>query len=130
MVNEYLGFHYCPAEEYVKYDRCPRDGLDFPLRCAQLCLEFKSKWVLSRALDVGCAVGRSTFELAREFSEVVGVDYSAAFIAKCQELKMTGQADYTVAVEGDLVEEKTAIVDPTIVRVHKILCPQHIMLIT
>lgn len=29
-----------------------------------------------RALDLGCAVGRSSFELAHRFREVVGVDIS------------------------------------------------------
>lgn len=28
-----------------------------------------------RALDVGCAVGRACFELARDFDEVVGIDF-------------------------------------------------------
>ena len=71
--------------------------------------------VVSRAFDIGCAVGRSTFELARGFDEVIGLDYSKAFIAKCQELKMTGQANYSVTVEGDLSENKTAVIDPAIV---------------
>ena len=71
--------------------------------------------ILSRAFDIGCAVGRSTFELARVFDEVVGMDFSQAFIAKCQELKMTGVAKYDMTVEGALVENKTAVVDPDIV---------------
>lgn len=77
----------------------------------------------SRALDIGCAVGRSTFELAREFEEVVGVDFSSAFIAKCQQLKISGKSEYTLTVEGNIVEKKTAQVDPTIVR----LCAFFIM---
>ena len=71
--------------------------------------------VISRAFDIGCAVGRSTFELARGFNEVIGLDYSNAFIAKCQEMKMKGQAEYSMTVEGDLAENKTAVVDPEIV---------------
>ena len=60
-------------------------------------------------------MGRSTFELARGFDEVVGMDYSQAFIAKCQELKMTGLAKYSMIVEGELKENKTALIDPDIV---------------
>ena len=71
--------------------------------------------ILSRAFDIGCAVGRSTFELARDFDEVIGMDFSKAFIAKCQELKVTGLAKYDMTVEGALVENKTAVVDPEIV---------------
>lgn len=47
---------------------------------------------------------------------MVGMDYSQAFIAKCQELKMTGQAKYNMMVEGELVESKMAVIDPDIVR--------------
>ena len=71
--------------------------------------------VLKRALDVGCAVGRSTFELARDFEEVVGIDYSAAFIHRCQELKMTGRSAYRLKTEGDLGEDKIAAISPEIV---------------
>lgn len=71
--------------------------------------------VLKRALDVGCAVGRSTFELAREFEEVVGIDYSAAFIHRCQELKMTGRSAYRLKTEGDLGEDKIATIHSDIV---------------
>ena len=72
--------------------------------------------MLKRALDVGCAVGRSTFELARDFEEVVGVDYSKAFIPRCQELKMTGRSQYKLITEGTLGEEKVATIHPDIVR--------------
>ena len=34
----------------------------------------------ARALDLGCAVGRSTFEIARGFGEVVGIDISQTFV--------------------------------------------------
>jgi 2-polyprenyl-3-methyl-5-hydroxy-6-metoxy-1,4-benzoquinol methylase len=40
-----------------------------------------------RALDIGCAVGRSSFELARNFKEVVGIDFSHRFVlAVCPQL--------------------------------------------
>ncbi len=41
MVSEYLGLHYCPAEEYMSYEEGPNSALDFPLRCAQLCIKHK-----------------------------------------------------------------------------------------
>ena len=71
--------------------------------------------MLSRAFDIGCAVGRSTFELARVYDEVLGMDFSQAFIARCQELKMTGLANYSMVVEGELVENKTVTIDRDIV---------------
>jgi 2-polyprenyl-3-methyl-5-hydroxy-6-metoxy-1,4-benzoquinol methylase len=33
-----------------------------------------------RAVDIGCAVGRTSFELTRSFDYVLGLDYSARFI--------------------------------------------------
>ena len=71
--------------------------------------------VLKRALDVGCSVGRSAFELARDFDEVVGIDYSNTFIQRCQELKRTGHSTYKLMTEGALGEEKTATIHPDIV---------------
>ena len=76
---------------------------------------YPQEGVLSRALDVGCAVGCSTFELARGFGEVVGLDYSSAFIQRCQELKMTGQSAYWLPSEGALGETKIAQVHIDIV---------------
>jgi len=53
------------------------------------------------------------------------IDYAQspaqAVITKSQELKMTGQTSYFLKTEGDLGENKIAYVDPSIVRVHKLL---------
>ncbi|MCB1089877.1 MAG: methyltransferase domain-containing protein, partial [Verrucomicrobiae bacterium] len=40
-----------------------------------------------RALDLGCAVGRSSFELSRHAREVIGIDYSHAFIEAAEALR-------------------------------------------
>lgn len=85
-------------------------------------LSVSQEGVLKRALDVGCAVGRSSFELARDFDEVVGIDYSNAFIQRCQELKMTGQSAYKLKTEGVLGEDKIATVHPDIVRSNLCVC--------
>ena len=70
--------------------------------------------MLSRALDVGCSVGRATFELSKTYDEVLGIDFSRAFVSKCQQLKVTGQTSYFLVSEGLLGEEKTANIDPAI----------------
>ncbi|CAI8036503.1 hypothetical protein GBAR_LOCUS20447 [Geodia barretti] len=116
MNHMYMAFHYTPPDEYLVHPNGPITALDFPLRCAQLCGKHQQEGVLKRALDVGCAVGRSTFELARDFEEVVGIDYSAAFIHRCQELKMTGRSAYRLKTEGDLGEDKIAAISPEIDR--------------
>ena len=74
--------------------------------------------VPSRALDIGCAVGRSSFELARRVDEVVGIDYSQAFVDVCNELKDRGSMPYDVVTEGDLRKSLTARIDPVIVSLH------------
>ena len=62
----------------------------------------------ARALDVGCAVGRATFELARYAASVTGIDFSARFIAAAQELKNSGSCESSRRIEGDLAEPFTA----------------------
>ena len=70
-----------------------------------------------RALDIGCSVGRLTFDLASDFSEVIGIDYSHAFIDCANDLKEKGSLTYSLQVEGDLNQEFEAKVDPAIVSI-------------
>lgn len=56
-----------------------------------------------RALDLGCAAGRKTFELARAFERVIGIDFSARFIQAGVRLAETGVVRYTLPEEGELV---------------------------
>ena len=65
----------------------------------------------SIALDIGCAVGRSSFELAKRFDQVVGIDFSHA----CNQLKTYGRLEYSVQTEGSLVSKHVAEVDLDIV---------------
>ncbi|KAF3998239.1 5-histidylcysteine sulfoxide synthase [Glaciimonas immobilis] len=57
-----------------------------------------------RALDMGCATGRASFELARYFEQVVGMDYSARFIDVAQQFANSGYFRYAFPTEGDLLE--------------------------
>jgi len=56
-----------------------------------------------RALDLGCAAGRKTFELARVFERVIGIDFSVRFIQAGVRLAETGVVRYTMPDEGELV---------------------------
>lgn len=58
-------------------------------------------------LEVGCSVGRTSFELAHAFAKVTGIDFSARFIQVANQLKETGEIRYTVPLEGDLVDYKS-----------------------
>lgn len=93
LLNQYLAFHYG-----VDYFDVP----NYPVRCAQLCLEFMGNRPRRKALDLGCAVGRSTFELALGFDTAVGVDLSARFIDAARALQKGNTLNYFLHDEGDL----------------------------
>ena len=73
--------------------------------------------IVSRALDIGCGVGRSSFELATHFETVLGIDFSQAFVDRCNELKKSGQSSYILPNEGEIVEESIAEISKEIVRI-------------
>jgi putative 4-mercaptohistidine N1-methyltranferase len=78
LLAEYLLFHYGSATEILP-PKAPAgmiDALDFAVRTVSDLPGTPS----GRALDLGCAVGRSSYELSRTFTEVVGVDFSRRFI--------------------------------------------------
>ncbi len=98
---QYLDFHY---GEKVYY------GVpNFPKKCAEICLKIcqENNNPMKKALDLGCSVGRSTFEFAKGgFEEVIGVDLSANFIAVADELKEKKSLKYNLVEEGDLLETR------------------------
>ena len=61
-------------------------------------------------------MGRSSFELAREFSKVVALDYSEAFIDAANEVKRDGELDYQRWDTGRFQTPLTASVDASIDR--------------
>lgn len=99
---QYLMFHYGDPEETSPHAPPPPDSLDFPARCAAVCVEATATGHRRRALDLGCAVGRAAFELSRACDEVVGVDFSTMFIGACGALKRDGRLPYRYPVEGDI----------------------------
>ena len=103
LVAQYMEFHYGNSYFDVK---------NYPEKCARLCLQLmekESKQKTERkALDLGCAVGRTSFELAREFDEVIGVDLSARFIECANQLKEKGSLPYNITDEGELSTLHTA----------------------
>ena len=113
---EYLLFHYGTPEEILPFPSGPADALGFPVRCVTECVRWSDLAGRSRALDLGCATGRSTFELARQFKEVTGVDLSRQFIAAARELAQSGTIIYRVTTEGRLMRTLEAVVPPDIDR--------------
>ncbi len=90
---------YCEAHYGATYFGVP----NFPARCAETAVALLAERPRRKALDLGCAVGRATFELARHFERVTGIDFSARFIRIGLQLKETGHAYYERVEEGEVV---------------------------
>ena len=99
LVQEYLLFHYGRAEEVLPWKEGPGSSWGFPIRAVTENLQPHTG---GRALDLGCAVGRSSFELARTHESVIGIDFSHAFVAAASRVAQEGGVDYTYTEEGDL----------------------------
>lgn len=94
LVAQYCEFHYG--------DTC-FETPNFAVRCAEICRELTGGRTLERALDLGCATGRASFELARFCTHVTGIDFSARFIRVCHQLQEHGSTRYAIPDEGELV---------------------------
>ena len=93
LVSQYLGFHYGPPVLGVP---------NFPAACIDYLMasiQFESR---DRCLDIGCAVGRSSFELAKHFQHVDALDYSSGFIDAAKQLQQSGTIQYKIPTEGQL----------------------------
>ena len=108
LLHEYLLFHYGTPAEVLPWPAGPRDALDYAVRCVTECLDTALLPPGARALDVGCAVGRSSFELARHCTEVIGIDYSRRFVDAATVLAEEGSLPYLRTNEGTLTTTLTA----------------------
>lgn len=95
LLHQYLLFHYGTEGEILAGAKAfagkEVEGLHFPSATVWSTLIFDlisaDEEGTLRALDVGCAVGRSSFELSRLCAEVVAVDYSQAFVQAAKQLQ-------------------------------------------
>lgn len=102
-VSEYLLFHYGAAEEILDHGVGPFDALDYPKRCVTELApvsELQSAGRPLRGLDLGCAVGRSAFEMSVFMDEVIGIDFSHRFIEAAERVRNEESIQYGVRVEG------------------------------
>lgn len=97
LVSDYAEFHY--GDEYLGVP-------NFPRALARLAIDAMGSRPARKALDVGCAAGRATFELARHFERVTGIDFSTSFIRLGFELIERGRLRYTLVEEGELLAWK------------------------
>lgn len=97
-VSQYLEFHY--GNRYF-------DVANFPVSLVEHALREITLPQRQKALDIGCSVGRASFELAKAFEHVDGIDFSARFIQQGYALVEQGERRYTIPTEGDLQEFKS-----------------------
>jgi len=134
LLDMYLGLHFpaskgpAGAEEVaplLAHDKAPHHALRFPQRVAKMLIEHaltsptsasssNKKNGPTRALDVGCAVGGSSFELATSFDEVVGFDFSASFVRAAQAMQRGETLEFKVPIEGDYQAQVTATHEPNV----------------
>lgn len=98
LLAQYLVLHFGTAGEVFGDVPGPVDAVGFPVRCVQELIGPAGR--CDRALDVGCAVGGSAFELARSFSSVLGIDYSRGFIEAARRIQADGAMEAAIIVEG------------------------------
>lgn len=108
LLAEYLLFHFGTADEILPPERewpaGMREALDFPLRT----VSYFGNGQVARGLDLGCAVGRSTFEMARSCDEVLGIDFSHAFIRAAESLRCGEAVTYKRLDEATLSTHLTS----------------------
>ena len=100
LVSQYCEFQYGEMHFGVK---------NFALACADVAKKYAIN--TTKALDLGCATGRATFELAKSFDYVEGIDFSARFVQVGAKLKNDGYVAFASREEGDLVTKKRVSIE-------------------
>ena len=95
LVSQYCEFQYGDSYFGIK---------NFAIEMAKIASKFSIN--RSKALDLGCATGRATFELAKNFDKVEGVDFSVRFVQVGANLKDNGKIKFLCKEEGDLFSIK------------------------
>ncbi|MCP5537327.1 MAG: putative 4-mercaptohistidine N1-methyltransferase [Akkermansiaceae bacterium] len=114
LLSEYLLMHYGTDEQLMPWGFGPSEAIGFPVRTVDRFPPGECE----RALDLGCAVGRSSFELSKSAAQVTGIDFSASFINAATRLRDHGAIDYPLRETGNRTVQATA-------RVPKDARPEH-----
>jgi len=106
LINEYLLMHYGTSEERMPWAIGGIGDLDFVSRTVDF---FTPKFV-NLSLDLGCAVGRSSFLLSKSSAKVIGIDFSQGFIDAANVIKEKGSMAYKILNERDNFTEAEALI--------------------
>jgi 5-histidylcysteine sulfoxide synthase/putative 4-mercaptohistidine N1-methyltranferase len=95
LAAQYCDAHYGPEHFGVA---------NFAVTTAGICLELMRGRPMGHALDLGCAVGRAAFELAKGgFRQVTGLDFSTRFFRLATRMGDEGFLRYALPEEGEVV---------------------------
>ena len=95
LVSQYCEFQYGDTHFGVE---------NFAVACAKTAAKYASN--TTKALDLGCATGRASYELAKTFDEVEGIDFSVRFVSVGSRLKDEGYVAFSTKEEGELTVNK------------------------
>ena len=95
IISQYCEFHY--GDEHFNVQ-------NFLTKVADIAKKYAIN--TSSVLDIGCSVGRASFELTKTFDSVTGIDFSARFISVAQDLINNGVFRFEKKIEGDITEPK------------------------
>ena len=104
LAGQYCDFHYGPEHFGVA---------NFLVTLSGICAELMQGRSAGHALDLGCAVGRGTFELAHAgFTQVTGLDFSTRFFRLAARMLEEGHLCYALPEEGEIVSyHETSLTD-------------------
>ncbi|BCN94409.1 SAM-dependent methyltransferase [Thiomicrorhabdus immobilis] len=103
-IAEYCEFHY--GAEYFGVTNFAQRYAEIAINAIRQDTDFKNREDLS-VLELGCSVGRGCFELAKHFSQVTGLDFSARFIQIANQLQEQGSIRYSIPIEGEIMDFKS-----------------------
>jgi SAM-dependent methyltransferase/uncharacterized protein YbaR (Trm112 family) len=101
MLSSYLWSHYS------EFFNGP-DATDAYRKWARAFEAKRSGW----ALDIGCSVGRLTFEMTKTHDRAVGLDTSISFVRAARELAAQKRLAFDLIMEGRITEERACDLDP------------------
>lgn len=110
LLAQYLGFHFRGGEpDYLPHHPELAALGNYPERCAHLLLLHLPPEQRGHVLDLGCAVGRSSFELSAHCETVTGIDFSHRFVNAAKEIAGRGVFQYTETEEGARAVDRSVV---------------------
>lgn len=114
-LHMYLGLHYPTSgtvdgvDPILPHANSPIHAIRFPQRVAKILTSLNPVRTNNHALDMGCAVGGASFELAKTFDRVDAFDFSESFVSTAKKMQALEDVRFRIPVEAELFEEVRAV---------------------